>query len=89
MDNEFHVINLLPSTPPIPRIAGTHPLLKPVRHLSFPTKSPEPSPDNSEPSGTFIPSLPVCDWSVMDVGRFIQTNFPDKSISRVNHHLCT
>jgi hypothetical protein len=87
MDNEFSVINLLPSAIPAPRISGTHPLLKPVRHLPSPVKSTHSPLTGSPIRHSDDPSSPMSDWSVTDVGRFIEKHFLEKSIARVNLYL--
>jgi len=118
VDIESNTVTTLPSsslsvqsqqTLPISRIASTHTLLKPIRHLPIPIKS-----QLSLPLSTFSPSqmtitslkpqihLPydhsylsavpississssLINWSVTDVGQFIEKHFPEKNLAQVN-----
>jgi hypothetical protein len=91
------------------RIARTHSLVKPIRHLSLPIKSQVSLPFSTLSSSLItapsslerqthltcdcsnIPTVPIpssssslFNWSVADVGRFIEKHFPEKNLARVN-----
>jgi len=84
----------LPPAQPTLRITGTHPLLKSVRQSSSPIKSSHSTSTGSQirlshthshpPNILITSSSPVNNWSVTDVGRFIEKHFPEKNLARVN-----
>jgi len=90
--------------PPLSITTSVHPhrSLSPERHLSIPLNSQLPLPTTTSfaseiPTPCYYSHIPIIpmhslsssmDWSVADVGQFIEKHFPGKNIARVNPRGC-